>query len=506
MTSMSGADRLRSNSDILDTAIVGAGIGGLYTAWRLLDRGQPPTGIAVFEASPRVGGRLFSVTMPGTTGIAAEFGAMRFLSSHALITAAATKLGLTIREFPAGGPENIFYARGRRWRTGDIGKKQPVPYGLRTDELHLDPFELSVKALQQVMPAMGHLEPDEWVKTKESLTLDGHPLINWGFGNLLGRFLSDEALQFVEMGVGYSSVVRNWNAADALSLVAEYVSSPAEKTLVDGMQALPDALAAAVVRGGGAIYRQHRLVSLRGPARIGDGLHELILVTPEGPRTVRARRVVLALPRRSIELIDCAALKEPRIAALLATVTPRPLGKVFLAHEEPWWHPLGLTSGRATTDLPIRQIHYFGTEPDRPAGATGYVTLGYFDRPQLDYWAGLRRLEQPAASGFAMLEPNGPLATEVRRQIGVVHGLDQPVPAPLSVGFMNWEEDPYGGAWHTWNQGVKSWEVAKKIAAPIPGTALHIIGEAYSTHQGWAEGALQTAEAVVGAMTHMPAN
>jgi monoamine oxidase len=247
------------------------------------------------------------------------------------------------------------------------------------------------------MPAMKHLEFDEWAKTKELLTLDGRPLINWGFCNLLGRFLSDEALQFFEMGIGYSSVVRNWNAADALSLAVEYISSPTEKTLVDGMQALPDALAVAVAREGSTIYCQHKLVSLHTPAQTADGLHELDFVTPDGPRTVRARRVVLALPRRAIELIgDCAALKEPRITALLATVTPRPLGKLLLAHEQPWWHLLGLTSGRATTDLPIRQIYYFGTEPDRPASATGCLTMCYFDRPQLDYWAGLRRLERPA--------------------------------------------------------------------------------------------------------------
>jgi monoamine oxidase len=440
--------------------------------------------------------------MPGTTSIAAEFGGMRFLSNHALMTSLATKFGLGIREFTTGNSESIFYSRGKRWRAGDIAKKQPLPYGLRADELYLDPFELIAKAVQRVMPPMKHLSPDEWAKMKETLTLDSFPLIDWGFTNLLGRFLSDEALQFIEMGIGYSAVVSNWNAADALSLVLGYTSSPTEKTLVDGMQALPNALAAAVVHEGSAIHHQHRLVSLRTPAQTGDGLHELVFTTPDGPRAVRARRVVLALPRRAIEIIDdCAALKESRIAALLATVTPRPLGKVFLAHEQPWWRPLGLTSGRATTDLPIRQIYYFGTEPDRPAGATGHLTMGYFDRPQLDYWAGLRRLEQPGGSGFTMLDPRGPVATEVRRQVGVVHGLDQPIATPLSVGFMNWEEDPYGGAWHTWNQGVKSWEVMKKIASPVHGTALHIVSEAWSTNQGWVEGALETAEAVVGAMT-----
>ena len=491
----------------MDTVIVGAGVGGLYTAWRLIGCGRPAGGIAVFEASARVGGRLLSVTMPGTTGIAAEFGGMRFLSNHALMTSLAATFGLAIREFTTGNSESIFYSRGKRWRAGDIANKQPLPYGLRADELHLDPFELIGKAVQRAMPSMKHLSPDEWRKTKESLTLDGLPLIDWGFTNLLGRFLSDEALQFVEMGIGYSAVVSNWNAADALSLVLGYTSSPTEKTLVDGMQALPNVLAAAVVHEGSAIHHQHRLASLRTPAQTGNDLHELVFMTSDGPRAVRARRVVLALPRRAIEIIDdCAALKEPRTAALLATVTPRPLGKVFLAHEQPWWRPLGLTSGRATTDLPIRQIYYFGTEPDRPAGATGHLTMGYFDRPQLDYWAGLRRLEQPRASGFTMLDPDGPVATEVRRQIGVVHGLDQPMAVPLSVGFMNWEEDPYGGAWHTWNQGVKSWEVMKEIASPVPATALHILSEAWSTNQGWVEGALETAEAVVGTITRTPAS
>jgi hypothetical protein len=67
---MSRNDAFRSAADTLDTAMVCAGVGGLYTTWRLLGCGQPPDGIGVFEASARVGGRLFSLSMPGTTGIA----------------------------------------------------------------------------------------------------------------------------------------------------------------------------------------------------------------------------------------------------------------------------------------------------------------------------------------------------------------------------------------------------------------------------------------------------
>jgi monoamine oxidase len=494
--------------DILNTAVVGAGVAGLYTAWRVLGSGQPPGGIAVFEAAKRVGGRLFSVDMPDTSGIAAEFGSMRFPAGQSLITSVVSRLGLAIRDFPVAGPESFLYLRGVRWRAGDIAQKRQIPYRLRADEIGLGPIELIVKALQQVMPDVKHLQPNDWVRVKQTLTLDDRPLTDWGFWNFLNRFLSDEALQFIEMGTGYSSIGRNWNTAEALALFAEFGTSPGSRTLVDGMQALPEALAAAVARQGATVHRQHRLIALRVPAQTGDGLHELVFETPEGPRIVRARCVVLALPRRAIELIpDCVALKEPRSAALLATVTPRPLGKVFLSHTDAWWRPLGLTSGRATTDLPIRQIYYFGTESERPLGATGLLTMGYFDTPHLDYWAGLRRLERPGATGFTMLDPQGPLATEVRRQIAVVHGLDQPAPtsAPLSTGFMNWEDNPFGGAWHTWNQGVKSWEVMKEIMRPVPGAALHIVGEAWSTEQGWVEGALQTSEALVRDAMHLSA-
>jgi monoamine oxidase len=37
----------------------------------------------------------------------------------------------------------------------------------------------------------------------------------------------------------------------------------------------------------------------------------------------------------------------------------------------------------------------------------------------------------------------------------------------------------------------------KEIMAPVPGAELHIVGEAWSSDQGWVEGALQTSEAVV---------
>ena len=59
--------------DILDVAVVGGGVSGVYAAWRLMRDSGPATfgnagarpRITVFEGSDRVGGRMLSVTPPG---------------------------------------------------------------------------------------------------------------------------------------------------------------------------------------------------------------------------------------------------------------------------------------------------------------------------------------------------------------------------------------------------------------------------------------------------------
>src|SRR4051812_34679149 len=87
----------------VDVAVIGAGVGGAYSAWRLKQQ-FPKQRIALFEYSNRVGGRLFSVTMPGMPHVHAEVGGMRFIpKTQALVTDLIQRLGLERRPFPMGG-------------------------------------------------------------------------------------------------------------------------------------------------------------------------------------------------------------------------------------------------------------------------------------------------------------------------------------------------------------------------------------------------------------------
>ena len=99
-----------STNEILDVAIVGGGVSGVYCAWRLIDAmptntaGRAPQ-IGLFEGSKRIGGRLLSVTPPGMPHIACELGGMRYMSTHTLVRSLVeNKLKLATELLPVDQP------------------------------------------------------------------------------------------------------------------------------------------------------------------------------------------------------------------------------------------------------------------------------------------------------------------------------------------------------------------------------------------------------------------
>ncbi|MCW2936225.1 MAG: dependent oxidoreductase family protein, partial [Actinomycetia bacterium] len=85
--------------DVIDVAVIGAGVSGAYAAWRLLGpearhsrtleelrrRRGGPLVVGLFEGSERVGGRLLSVTPPGMPHLHAELGGMRYVTSQPIV-------------------------------------------------------------------------------------------------------------------------------------------------------------------------------------------------------------------------------------------------------------------------------------------------------------------------------------------------------------------------------------------------------------------------------------
>jgi monoamine oxidase len=518
----------------VDVAIVGGGVAGLYVGWRMLTHGgdspelselaaKRPGGklnVTLFESDRRVGGRLLSVAPPGMPNLRAELGGMRFLSTHKMVRDLATELRLPIRQFPVNQPNNLAYLRDRRIFVGELPTK--APYNLRPEERRRTIGELMLMAITRVVQTLfpgrdpTKLTPAEWLRFKQEARWRGTPIYMWGFWNFLYDSLSPEAYSLVADASGYDTIVNNWNAADAIPwFLADFGDRVTYEYPPAGMQAFPDLIAERFEKSGGTILRDSRL---KGFTFDGSGPVKL---TFEGRGPVSATKLVLAMPRRSLELIaQCGSaplLEEPPVRDLIASVTPTPLFKFFCCYDSPWWRKLQINQGRSVTSNPIRQVYYLGTEGEQPGGDprnTNSLLLVYNDDRNIKYWIGLLRGAraaprfEPEPSAYAAAHgaedgpdgewdrhrPSRPMTEEVQRLLVEMHGKDVEIPRPYEAAYLDWSEDPYGGGYNMWKINEKSWEVSKRIVQPVSGVPVYVCGEAYSTDQGWVEGALETAE------------
>ena len=91
------------------------------------------------------------------------------------------------------------------------------------------------------------------------------------------------------------------------------------------------------------------------------------------------------------------------------------------------------------------------------------------------------------------------MVQEAHRQLLELHGVqDRPdIPQPYAAAYRDWGEDPFGGGANFWHLHVDSVQVAHDILQPKPPVPVFVCGEAYSHAQGWVEGALATADAML---------
>lgn len=514
----------------LDVAVVGGGVSGAYSAWRLQEAQGATSKIALFEYSDRIGGRLYTITMPGLPHVKAEVGGMRYIpDQHIMVASLVEHLQLPTKDFPMGAPApvgsncNLFYLRGKHLRLHELADPAKVPYNLAWSERGLGPTNLQVQVMNNVYPGLANLSLCDQMRIK----VFGKPLYTYGFWDLMYRVLSNEGYQFMKDAGGYDANVANANAVtqlpateysdDTKFLTLENGYDELPKTLVDQFQAMPGG-----IPDKQRVRKNHRLAEIV----IGSGEYRYTLifeptvtigcktaVDKKGDKiTVRAKKLILAMPRRSLELIKSTFFEDKWLKANIPSVLIQSAFKLFLAYESPWWRSLGLVAGRSVTDLPVRQVYYFGTEAEQKDGLSYMNSLlmaSYNDISTVPFWKGLEIGEpykgyMPSCIEGGVTDPipktEFPATDEMvdvaNRQVAQVHALPE-IPAPYSAVYHTWNEDPYGGGWHEWKANYRLDEVMCRMRKPVDTEDIHIVGEAYSYGQGWVEGALDTAESML---------
>lgn len=511
--------------------------------------------MALFERAHRVGGRLWSV--PLGDGLHADLGAMRLHSGLRQVLDVVHEAGLTddLVPFDFGRPENPTHVRGVTLRQRHLADPARIPYDLTGTARGLSPDDLVPRAADALVPGFGELRRTHHealekgdmeraarcataFRTRRArATVGGRPLRRTTYADALRAVLGAEAVALLHDTGGYDVACSRENAAEQLGILFRTPPRAAYLTLRRGMQSLPLALRDRFTAAGGTLRLGHRLLRVdraeaghdrAGPDHGRAGAdHDRAASDAAAPRSplrpryrltfaledpaghptgehlhVHAHTVVLALPQGPLLRLDGDGLPfTPRLRADLAAVEAVPAQKLFLLYRTPWWHGLGMTRGRATTDLPLRQLWYGGTCPPPEArrdDGPGLLLAAYPSGPATKTWDALRA----PGPGLAPHDPDtpadpGPAVVErAHRLLERMHGLSR-LDAPLAAHWQDWSRSPHDGAWHVWRPGHDPDGIERRVRRPLPGEAVHIVSDCWTPDPGSIEGAVSSAEAVL---------
>jgi monoamine oxidase len=593
----------------VDYLIVGAGASGLYCSIRLSEhRDHNRKKVLMIDAGERWGGRLATLKLPFSP-YNAEMGGMRFLKNQKLMSSLRLRYG--IKAEPLMRQHNFpiysYFLRGYSLLGSAVNQ---VPLSLLRGYQPADdcefkepksPGEIIIDAIDKIMKKckdrfehsndhnyqrlqneinvilhrearieINSLTSEQWRYFKEFAKYPAIPndtifLYKLGFYDLLQEVINDpETFRFVVDGLGYYSVVRDWNSADAIPWFLFDFSGEKYYTPQDGMSCLTDKMALQFVENSVKNHPQDNLNSdrlillstaLQSIESDSEGL-SCMAISADKTITIRAKKVILALPQKALlDLKLGIGVKESeRFQKLCESVSRNALQKIHLWFRTAWWEEepsiklagqekvrpddVEVPSGiRSFTDLPFRQIYLFSSKSNlrhkvAKPGFEKFENVGmimvYCDFSAARYWRSLNSdfdPTNPDSTPFMdesikdlwekdqdlkdLLREYGATTLLARRleqnlrYFRRLRALLQRLESGKSkksrardllyVAFKDWSDPPFYAGWHTWKAGEMSRLVKEQIVKPFADMNIYVCGEAFSSDQGWTEGALKSA-------------
>lgn len=233
----------------------------------------------------------------------------------------------------------------------------------------------------------------------------------------------------------------------------------------EGIDALTSKLREAVVAAGGLVLTRYRVEDVRKVGSLWELVGTYGKKAEAQPFQIWAERVVLATCRCSLG--DFTALKG---APLLKQLQTSPLIRIYAAYPavkgRVWFEDLP----KLTTDSTLRFI--IPIDPKK-----GLIMISYTDGPDTDVW---RSLDGEA------------LKTAIQKEVRALFP-DRHIPDPVYLKKHDW---PSGCTY--WVPTGVAYDLKKaQYEAMHPAKRLWIVGESVSFQQGWMEGALETAAALL---------
>ena len=438
MTTSKDKKKSKSSNTTYDTIVVGGGIGGLYTSYKLQQKYNEKTEthkILLLEADKKLGGRIQSVTKDDLTY---DTGAARFHANQHKLMRLIDDFGLNSKLITLSAKVKLI--------TTPKDKYNSCRY-----------FQYIVN-IYDVIDDISILAENGKIKEQE--------LIDNSLLDLIDKHLNK---QYPDIATNFEDVYEYWseiaimNAKDAIHLFKnDFNKDNKYYALYGGLTQLIDHLEEALKID---IETSYKLKS--------------ISKNPDNTFTINnkytCRNIVLAMPKHSLLALDYLNKKKD-IKTLLNSVEETPLCRIYAKYPKTilnyhtWFNRLPKTSlpgSRLKYMIPISYAH-------------GLIMISYTDGKYAKYWK--RILDDKSVN----------LKDKIYDETKKTFSHIEEMPKPDWVTDHYWEH----GAGY-WKKGIDSDDVSSKILKPIDEDNIFICGENYSRHQSWIEGALETAHNVV---------
>lgn len=315
--------------------MIGAGLAGTHCAWRLQAAGVDVT---VYEASDRVGGRIFTGRDLFAQNQICELGGELIDSNHRFMWALAEQFKLELHDRFSGKDESL---TRDTWLVA--GKIVPEEEIVRQFALVVDDIAGAVEAADGDDDAFAELDNKsiaDWLD--EVVPSSTYPELNAVLG---AAYLGEFGLELAEQSALNLIYLIGSDDAETFKVFGE---SDERYHVVGGNDQLASKLATDL---GDKVQLEHVLLS----AKKTTAGYELEFETPSGKQLVTCERIVFALPFTKLRQVDLSALELS--ADKLTMIEQLGYGtnaKVMGAFNKRVWAELG-ASGSSTTDLGVQQ-------------------------------------------------------------------------------------------------------------------------------------------------------
>jgi len=425
------------------TIIVGGGIAGLYTQYKLLKKNRSKhrskhrikhssrnssknrsKNILLIEKNNLLGGRIYThkVNVKGKTH-SMEAGAGRFNDNHKLLLKLIKELGCSNKIIKIPSKVNVICTKNK-WKKTDVSKFSPYDY------------------LDSILGKY---------KLKSNMK-------NISFENWLEKNIDNEIILFLKDFYPYKDIFKT-NAFDALNLYKKDLNINNNfYILAGGLMQLTEKLKKEILLMGGVIKLNTELKNIENiegsyliKTNKSDYLCENLILTGQRP-----------------DLLKIKYLKP--VKKLIDTVKNATLCRFYFIFDTKncsWFKNIKktITDSKLSYFIPINY-------------ETGLVMISYVDEHNAKY---LKKMEKENKLVNFLLN-------ECEKMFGI-----KKIPKPIWTKSFYWENGV-----GNWKVGVDSKLIEKKISKPMRNENIFICGENYSSEsQCWIEGSLKTAENVL---------